>query len=139
MDKWLVSKVLKLPTGNPKTTDSNANPYCQEHKCSTMKKILKGRMLVILIMVKRSCVNLQRQAFRFKGLGCSCRGSHSRYDAEFTHKTPILEHSDISQVVNGLCLPQNIFQMVSHKFIILSYREFGMYLGLSSQTTKVLG
>lgn len=79
------------------------------------------------------------ESIRYTLKGWSCRGSHNGYDAEFTHKTPTLEHSDISQVVNGLCLPQNIFQMVSHKFIILSYGECGMYLGLSCQTTKVLG
>lgn len=56
------------------------------------------------------------------------QGGHAyAYNAEFTHETTTSEHLDISQIVNDLCLPQNIF-------MILSYGDFGMYLKLNSQT-----
>lgn len=88
----MVSKMLKLPKTKDflkKKKDSNAKPCCYEHKCSTMRKILKGKMLIILLKVESKLwepADTSLQVPTERGPAAAHpRGHAYGYSAEFTH------------------------------------------------------
>lgn len=133
--KGLVRKVPQLPADKLKQNTQTPNPAIMSiNEENPQRKSAGDSAQGQGSRWREDC----RHSLRWLG-GAHLGGPAYVSSAEFSHKPPTSEHSDISQIVNSLCLSQNTFQMVTCKFIILSYDDLGIYLGLTSQTIKVPG